>query len=162
MAVRGHARAARERDHVGNASRRRADETVAPVPAAAPPRRGDPEGQPVKHVNVAKNRAQFKVVLDGTSSQAAMMTLKQGQSSSDRPENEHPEAEQWVFVVSGTGRAKGRSRSIPLRPGSLLLVAKNEPHQISQSGEEPLVTINFYAPAAYSTDGEVKRSVKRR
>jgi mannose-6-phosphate isomerase-like protein (cupin superfamily) len=115
----------------------------------------------VKHVNVARNRAHFKVVLDGASSQAAMMTLRKGQSSSDEPENEHPKAEQWVFVVSGRGRAKGRGRSIALRPGSLLLVEKDEPHQISQTGEEPLVTVNFYAPAAYSKDGEVRRSVQR-
>jgi mannose-6-phosphate isomerase-like protein (cupin superfamily) len=114
----------------------------------------------MRHVNVGRNRAHFKVVLDGASSQAAMMTLKKGQSSSDAPENEHPRAEQWVFVLSGTGRAKARGRAVALRPGSLLLIERDEPHQISQTGEDPLVTVNFYAPAAYSRDGDVKRSVK--
>src|SRR5439155_10499922 len=96
----------------------------------------------------------------GASSQAAMMTLRAGQSSSERPENEHPGAEQWVFVISGQGRARVKGRSIGLKEGSLLLIEKGEAHQISQSGKKPLVTINFYAPAAYTMEGEVKASVK--
>jgi mannose-6-phosphate isomerase-like protein (cupin superfamily) len=112
-------------------------------------------------VNVGRSRPHFKVVLDGASSQAAVMTLRRGQSSSDRPEDEHLRAEQWVFVISGRGRAKTKARSAALRPGSLLLIEMNEPHQIIQAGDEPLVTLNFYAPAAYSKDGDVTRSAKR-
>jgi hypothetical protein len=37
--------------------------------------------------------------------QAAMMTLRPGQSSSDEPVNEHPRCEQWLFVIAGAGRA---------------------------------------------------------
>ena len=116
----------------------------------------------MKHVNVAKNRSHFKVITDGASSQAAMMALKPGDSTSDHPENEHPKAEQWVFVISGTGRAKSTSRSIPLEQGSLLLIEKNEAHQITNTGKSPLVTLNFYAPPAYTPDGEVKKSVQRK
>ena len=116
----------------------------------------------MKHVNVSKNRSHFKVVADGTSSQAAMMTLKPGDSTSDHPENEHPRAEQWVYVISGTGRAKTPSKSTTLKQGSLLLIEKNEPHQITNTGKTPLVTLNFYAPPAYTPHGEVKKSVRRK
>ena len=89
------------------------------------------------------------------------MVLKPGQSSSNEPEDEHPKAEQWLYVVSGSGRAKGKGRSISLKAGSLLLIEKREPHQITNTGKEPMVTLNFYAPPAYTDEGEVKRSVKR-
>jgi mannose-6-phosphate isomerase-like protein (cupin superfamily) len=116
----------------------------------------------MKHVNVSKNRSHFKVITDGASSQAATMTLKPGDSTTDHPENEHSKAEQWVYVISGSGRAKTPSKSISLKEGSLLLIEKNEPHQITNTGKDPLVTLNFYAPAAYTPDGDVKKSVQRK
>ena len=115
----------------------------------------------MKHLNVSKHRSKFKVIAQGSSSQAAMMTLKSGESSSDKPEDEHPKAEQWLFVVSGTGRAKFNGRSVRLKEGSLLLIEKNEAHQITNTGELPLVTLNFYAPPAYDENGEVRPSVER-
>lgn len=115
----------------------------------------------MKHINTSKKRGMFQVVLESRSVQAAMMTLQKGQSSSDEPENEHPKAEQWIYVISGTGQAiVGKKRS-KLTAGSLVLIEKNEAHQIKQTGNEPLVTVNFYAPPAYTEDGEVRRSAKR-
>jgi mannose-6-phosphate isomerase-like protein (cupin superfamily) len=87
--------------------------------------------------------------------------LKPGESSSDKPENEHPAAEQWLFVVTGAGRAKVGRRSLRLRAGSLLLIEKGEAHQITNTGNEPMSTINFYVPPAYTAGGDVKPTVKR-
>ena len=116
----------------------------------------------MKHVNVSKNRLPFAVVLDGDSSQAAMMTLKPGESSSDEVVDEHPRAEQWLLVLAGSGVARTKRRSIRIGEGSLVLVEKDEPHQVRNTGDVPLVTVNFYAPAAYSHAGQVKRSVRRK
>ena len=115
----------------------------------------------MKLVNALRHRAKFKVIAQGSSSQAAMMTLRPGESSSDEPEDEHPRAEQWVYVISGSGRAKFNGRSVQLKEGSLLLIEKNEAHQIINTGKSPLVTLNVYAPPAYTEDGEVRRSVER-
>ncbi len=85
-----------------------------------------------------------------------MMTLKPGQSTSDAPENEHPRCEQWLFVLSGTGRAVVGNRRVAIKPNSLLLIEKGEPHQIKNTGRTPLVTLNFYAPPAYTKAGDLK------
>lgn len=111
----------------------------------------------MRHLNAAKARASFKVLADGQSCQCAAMVLKPGESSSEEPENEHPRSEQWLYVISGTGKAKvGRSRA-KLAAGSLLLIEKGEPHQITATGTAPLMTINFYAPRAYRRDGKLRR-----
>lgn len=128
-------------------------------PALAAP--GTGAARAMKHLNLSKHRSHFKVVAQGSSSQAAVMVLKAGESSSEEVEDEHPRAEQWVFVIRGTGRAKFRGRSVGLKEGSLLLVEKNEAHQITNTGEGPLVTLNFYAPSAYDENGEVRRAVKQ-
>lgn len=82
------------------------------------------------------------------------MTLRPGATSSESSSNEHAWAEQWLYVVSGTGVARIGRRSVKLREGSLLLIARREPHVIENRGRSNLVTINVYVPPAYGSDGE--------
>ena len=113
-------------------------------------------GPAMKHVRTPKHRGFFKVLLTARAAQAAMMVLRPGQSTSEEPENEHPRSEQWVYVVSGTGRAIVGGRRVPLKGASLLLIEKGEPHQITNTGRRAMKTINFYAPPAYTKDGELR------
>jgi mannose-6-phosphate isomerase-like protein (cupin superfamily) len=117
----------------------------------------------MKHVNIKTKarRAGFKVLVDGAGSQAAVMVLAPGEATAERPENEHPAAEQWLYVVAGTGRAQSGGRGVRLAEGSLLLVEKGERHQITNTGRSPLVTLNVYAPPAYTKAGEVRRAVRK-
>src|SRR3954470_10311609 len=98
----------------------------------------------MQHIKTAGRRKMFDVLTSTRSAQAAMMTLRPGQSSSDQPENEHPRCEQWLFVISGTGRARVGSRRVAIRTGSLLLIEKGEPHQITCTGRSHLVTFSVY------------------
>jgi mannose-6-phosphate isomerase-like protein (cupin superfamily) len=114
----------------------------------------------MKHFSTSRNRSFFKPLYATADCQAAMMTLQPGQSTTGQPENEHPRSEQWLFVISGSGRAIVRKKRVSLKEGSLLLVEKNEPHQITNTGRSPMRTINFYAPPAYTSSGNVRPSVK--
>jgi mannose-6-phosphate isomerase-like protein (cupin superfamily) len=110
----------------------------------------------MKHIRTNRRHG-FRMLHNTRSAGAAMMTLNPGESSSDQVENEHPWAEQWVYVVSGKGASVvGKSRT-RLDEGSLLLIEKREPHRITNTGRKPLVTLNFYAPPAYGMDGELIR-----
>jgi mannose-6-phosphate isomerase-like protein (cupin superfamily) len=115
----------------------------------------------MKHVQTSRHRKLFAPLIESRTIQSAMMALKPRGSSSDEPENEHAGAQQWLFVVSGSGRAIVSGRTVKLRDGSLLLIERGEMHQITNTGRGELVTINFYAPPAYDADGEVKSAVKR-
>jgi mannose-6-phosphate isomerase-like protein (cupin superfamily) len=109
----------------------------------------------MKHIKTGSYCGLFKVLAETRSVQAATMVLQPGASSGEFGE-EHPRSEQWLFVISGAGRARvGKSR-VALKPNSLLLIEKGEPHQITNTGSQPLVTINFYAPPAYTADGELR------
>ena len=116
----------------------------------------------MKHITAADKRKTFNILASTRDGQAAMMTLRPGQSSSDEPENEHPRCEQWLFVLSGSGRATVGSRNVAIRANSLLLIEKGEPHQITCTGRAALVTLNLYIPPAYDAGGEVKPSARRR
>jgi mannose-6-phosphate isomerase-like protein (cupin superfamily) len=110
----------------------------------------------MKHFDTRAHRSFFKVLTSTRSAQAAMMTLRPGQSSSDEPENEHPRSEQWLYVIAGTGRAIMKRKRVALKEGSLLLIEKGEPHQITNTGRSALTTLNFYAPPAYTQSGELR------
>lgn len=88
------------------------------------------------------------------SSQAATMTLAPGAESDEDSANEHSWAEQWLYVVSGSGSARIGSRTIRLREGSLVLIEKREPHKIRAGRRSRLVTVNIYVPPAYDDKGE--------
>ena len=88
-------------------------------------------------------------VLGGTSrSQAASMVLGPGEATGG-PENRHPEADQWLYVISGRGRATVEGRSVEIETGGLLLIEAGETHEIANAGPEPLRTLNVYAPPEY-------------
>jgi mannose-6-phosphate isomerase-like protein (cupin superfamily) len=107
-------------------------------------------------------RRQFAVLHRTRTSQAATMTLAPGAESNEDSSNEHAWAEQWLYVVSGSGTARVGHRTVPLRAGTLLLIERREPHVI-RAGRTRLVTVNLYVPPAYARDGEpLKRSARRR
>ena len=111
----------------------------------------------MKHFQTAEKRDFFKVLASTRDAQAAIMTLRSGQSSSERGENEHPESEQWLYVISGQGRATVAGRSVKLKAGSLLVIQKNEAHRITQTGWRELTTLNVYVPPAYTASGELRK-----
>jgi mannose-6-phosphate isomerase-like protein (cupin superfamily) len=112
----------------------------------------------MKSIETTKHRrAAFSVLARTRSSQAATMTLAPGAESNESSSNEHAWAEQWMYVVSGTGSARIGKRTIRLREGSLVLIEKREPHVIRAGKRSRLVTMNIYVPPAYDDAGEPLR-----
>jgi mannose-6-phosphate isomerase-like protein (cupin superfamily) len=90
----------------------------------------------------------FEVLGSTERSQAATLVLDPG-TSTGGPDNEHKESDQWLFVLSGKGRATVGEREVRLQRGTLLLIEAGEAHEIENTGREPLETLNFYAPPEY-------------
>jgi mannose-6-phosphate isomerase-like protein (cupin superfamily) len=115
----------------------------------------------MKVQSALKVRKKFNVLIGSRDVQVARMTLPPGAKSDDEISNEHPESEQWLFVLSGSGRVVtvkgGRRRSVKIRKGSLLLIEKRELHQVTNTGRSPLDTLNFYSPPAYDKAGGLIR-----
>ena len=65
----------------------------------------------------------FRVVPGDDSSQAAQMTLLPGQSEGGL-DNRHRGAEQWLYVVSGSGVAVVNGEQVVLRDRSSLVLAR--------------------------------------
>lgn len=90
----------------------------------------------------------FHVLTSTSRSQAATMVLSAGQSTGG-PNNQHPSSDQWLYVLSGRGEATIQDQEFELIAGTLVLIEAGETHEIRNSGDQPLETLNFYSPLAY-------------
>lgn len=95
----------------------------------------------------------FRVVLGNRDSQAAEMVLSPGDAEGG-PKNRHRGADQWLYVLSGTGIATVNGEHHRLEEGSLLLIERGDEHEIRNTGHDMLRTLNFYVPPAYASNGE--------
>jgi mannose-6-phosphate isomerase-like protein (cupin superfamily) len=95
----------------------------------------------------------FRVALGNRRSQAAEMVIPPGDSEGG-PDNRHRGADQWLYVVSGTGTAILKRGRVPLRAGTLLLIEHGDKHEIKNTGRALLRTLNVYVPPAYTRRGD--------
>src|SRR5215813_8598615 len=94
----------------------------------------------------------FRVALGNRRAQAAEMVLLPGKAEGG-PRNRHRGADQWLFVVSGTGTATVNRQRHALRPGVVMLLEHGDRHEIRNTGRTPLKTLNIYSPPAYTKAG---------
>lgn len=81
------------------------------------------------------------------------MSLGPGEAEGG-PDNRHKGADQWLYVVSGAGEANVNGERVELREGTLVLIDRGDEHEIKNTGEAPLKTLNVYVPPAYTGEGE--------
>jgi mannose-6-phosphate isomerase-like protein (cupin superfamily) len=90
----------------------------------------------------------FRVALGNNKSQAAEMVILPGDREGG-PGNRHSRSDQWLFVLSGQGQATVNDKSHSLKAGTLLLIEQGDRHEIRNTGQSALKTLNFYVPPAY-------------
>lgn len=95
----------------------------------------------------------FRVVLGNPGSQAAEMVIPPGDAEGG-PQNRHRGADQWLYVLSGTGMATVNGERYELGAGALMLIEHGDKHEIRNAGDDLLRTLNFYVPPAYTSGGE--------
>jgi mannose-6-phosphate isomerase-like protein (cupin superfamily) len=94
----------------------------------------------------------FRVALGNRRCQAAEMVLQPGKAEGG-PDNRHRGADQWLFVVAGSGVARIKGKKYPLNAGTLLLIEHGDQHEIRNTGRSLLKTLNIYSPPAYTPAG---------
>lgn len=106
-----------------------------------------------KHRKLKFDKAGFRVALKNARAESAVMVIAPGDSEGDS-KNRHRGADQWLFVLAGSGQARVGERRIALEAGSLLLIERGQTHEIRNTGRTLLRTLNVYAPPAYRKSGD--------
>jgi mannose-6-phosphate isomerase-like protein (cupin superfamily) len=95
----------------------------------------------------------FRVIFGNARAQVAQMVIAPGEAEGD-PHNRHRGADQWLYVVSGSGRALVNGKRVPLSAGVMLLIERRDRHEVRNTGRTPLKTLNYYSPPAYTAAGD--------
>lgn len=75
------------------------------------------------------------------------------------PAHSHPNGEEVVYVVSGTGKVLIGDEIADIKPGSIFLFPQGVPHAMYNTGDEELKGICFYSPSPEATTYEFHEDV---
>ena len=64
-----------------------------------------------------------------------------------RPAHSHPNGEELIYIIRGTGRVLVGEEVDPVREGTAVLFPQGVPHMLHNTGDEELKVICFFAPA---------------
>ncbi len=91
------------------------------------------------------SRSEFFAVLETSENlQVGLMLLAEGETSGEYG-TDHPQADQFIYVLAGAGSVKCEGDSIDLNVGDVVLIPAGADHQVIG----PNRTLNVYAPIAY-------------
>lgn len=94
----------------------------------------------------------FHVAIGNKRSQCATMTIPPGGKEGGN-DNKHDGADQWLLIVKGSGEAIVNGHEYDLTENTVMLIERGDTHEIRNTGQTPMKTLNFYVPPAYEKDG---------
>ena len=101
-------------------------------------------GSRVDVVTAARSNDAFRrEVLTGAHSQVVVMTIPPGGEIGDEV---HPDTDQVLSFVDGTGEAILDGKSSPVGPNDLVFVRAGTRHNFVNTGGSPLRLVTIYAP----------------
>jgi mannose-6-phosphate isomerase-like protein (cupin superfamily) len=101
---------------------------------------------------VKDNESYRKVIFTGAHSQLVLMALPPG---SEIGLETHP-VDQFFYVVDGKGVATIEGRDQEIEKGDAVCVPADQPHNIANSGDEPLKLFTVYSPPQHPSGLEQK------
>ena len=93
-------------------------------------------------------RPGFRLSVANAKSQAAVMVLAVG-GKEGGSDNFHRGADQWLYVVEGSGVAIINGHKTRLKAGTIVLIEASDRHEIRNTGRTLLKTVSVYVPPAY-------------
>jgi mannose-6-phosphate isomerase-like protein (cupin superfamily) len=64
-----------------------------------------------------------------------------------RPAHSHPNGDEVIFIVRGSGRVLVGTDVEPVRPGTVVVFPQGVVHMLHNSGDEEMQVVCFFAPA---------------
>ncbi|HET7216642.1 MAG TPA: cupin domain-containing protein [Vicinamibacterales bacterium] len=63
-----------------------------------------------------------------------------------RPAHSHPNGEEVIYIIEGSGRVLVAGEVSPVRPGSTVLFPRGAVHMLHNSGDVEMKVVCFFAP----------------
>ena len=77
----------------------------------------------------------------------SMCVIKIAPGQTVRPAHSHPNGEEVIYIVTGTGKVMIEGEVQPVKAGSAVLFPQGKIHMLRNSGTEEMKVACFFAPA---------------
>jgi quercetin dioxygenase-like cupin family protein len=64
-----------------------------------------------------------------------------------RPAHSHPNGEEVIYIIAGSGRVMIEGEVAPVREGSVVLFPQGKVHMLQNNGQTEMKVVCFFAPA---------------
>jgi quercetin dioxygenase-like cupin family protein len=64
-----------------------------------------------------------------------------------RPAHSHPNGEEVIYIIRGTGRVMVEGEVSPVREGTVVLFPQGKVHMLQNNGTEEMKVVCFFSPA---------------
>jgi quercetin dioxygenase-like cupin family protein len=64
-----------------------------------------------------------------------------------RPAHSHPNGEEVIYIIAGSGRVMVEGEVSPVREGSVVLFPQGKVHMLQNNGQTEMKVVCFFAPA---------------
>jgi quercetin dioxygenase-like cupin family protein len=64
-----------------------------------------------------------------------------------RPAHSHPNGEEVIYIITGSGRVMIEGEVSPVREGSVVLFPQGKVHMLQNNGQTEMKVVCFFAPA---------------
>jgi quercetin dioxygenase-like cupin family protein len=75
------------------------------------------------------------------------------------PAHSHPQGEEVIYILTGSGRVLVNGEVSPVRAGSAVLFPQGQPHMLHNTGAEEMKVVCFFAPATSLANYRVHEGV---
>ena len=79
---------------------------------------------------------------------ASMCVIRVAPGETVRPAHSHPDGEEVIYILSGTGRVMVEGAVDKVGPGTVVLFPQGAVHMLQNNGTEEMKVACFFAPAA--------------
>ncbi|MEP6716367.1 MAG: cupin domain-containing protein [Terriglobia bacterium] len=73
--------------------------------------------------------------------------IRVGPGDKVSPAHSHPEGEEVIYIMTGSGRVLVDGDVSPVRTGSVVLFPQGKPHMLHNTGTDEMKVVCFFAPA---------------
>lgn len=76
-----------------------------------------------------------------------------------RPAHSHPDGEEVIYLITGSGRVLVDGDVSPVRAGSVVLFPQGKPHMLHNTGDVEMKVVCFFAPATSLANYKIHEGV---
>jgi quercetin dioxygenase-like cupin family protein len=96
---------------------------------------------PGRHLRWVAN----KELIDANHCSSCVIRVEAGQTV--KPAHSHPNGEELIYIITGSGRVWIEGEISDVRAGSLVLFPQGKVHQLQNNGAEEMKVVCFFSPA---------------